>query len=170
MKTHCYIHMYTIVLQFYNLFLYTPNKYLTCDNQTVSTMETQIFMQSWLFTNMINTDSRYRPKYAYNNNGIDVLSHYSHAFSPTAHITHIRVCATLSALMCHQATLTSECLITHITGIWTLTTCICLFFIRLYCWINAILHTLQKYGSSPPTVCWCVTSLFWCLNTLLHTL
>jgi len=45
MKTPCYIHTYTIVLQFYNIFLYTPNKYLTCDsNQVVSTMETYTFM------------------------------------------------------------------------------------------------------------------------------
>jgi len=43
-ETLCYIHTYTIVLQFYNIFLYTPNKYLTSDNHMVSTMETQIFM------------------------------------------------------------------------------------------------------------------------------
>ena len=114
---------------------------------------------------MINTDSHYRTINAYNNNGTDVLSHYSDTLSPTAHITHIQVCATLSALMCYQATLMSKCLITQITGIWTLTTCICLYFIRLYCWINALLHTLEEYGSSPPTLCWCVTSLFWCLIT-----
>jgi len=72
---------------------------------------------------MINTDSHYRTTYAYNNNGIDMLSHYSDAFSPNAHITRIQVHATQSTLMCYHATLTSECLITHITGICTLTTC-----------------------------------------------
>lgn len=61
------------------------------------------------------------------------------------HIIHIQVCATLSALMCYQATLTggclithitrkcyqvimlAECLITHIRGTWKLTTYLLMF-------------------------------------------
>jgi hypothetical protein len=50
---------YTIALQSYNIFLFTPNKYLTCDgNQIVCTMETRLFMWSWLLTlqdNMLTT-------------------------------------------------------------------------------------------------------------------
>jgi hypothetical protein len=47
---------------------------------------------------MINTNLHYRTTYAYNNKGIDVLSHYSDALDPTEHITDIQVHATLSAL------------------------------------------------------------------------
>ena len=73
-------------------------------------------------TNMINNSSHYRTTDAYNNNATDVLSHYSDAWSPTTHIKQIQVHTILMALMCYQATLMSECPITHITGIWTLTT------------------------------------------------
>ena len=67
----------------------------------------------------------------------------------TTHITGIWSLSTVYALMSYQKALITECLVRGITGIRSLTT-MCLWAVRLLWRLNALLHISQVQGRSPP--------------------
>ena len=70
--------------------------------------------------------------------------------------------------MYFQRPFVNECLITHITAVWTLPVCTrrCTFSDLL--WMNVLLHISQQYGRSPVCTRWCSFSICLFLNVLLY--